>query len=189
MLATTRPQRHAAVVAAYDFSPVRRLVDVGGGSGQLLAVILQKYPAMHGVVFDLPEAVAGAKALLEATGIADRCEVVGGDFFTAVPAGGDAYVLSNVIHDWGDAESTAILRSCRRAMEPTARLLLVEQVVTPGATPDSTARTDVGMLVLTRGGRQRTEAEFELLLKSAGFTLTRTVATASDASVIESVPA
>ena len=187
-LAAVRPERHAAVVAAYDFSAVRTLVDVGGGFGQLLAAVLGAYPDLRGVLFDLPSAVGHAPETLAAAGVADRCELVGGDMFTAALPRGDAYVLSNVLHDWGDEQSDALLRNCRRALAGGARLLLVEQVVTPGDTPVSTLLNDVNMLVNMPGGRQRTEAEFGAMLSRAGFRLTRTIPTASDASILEGAP-
>jgi hypothetical protein len=187
-LAAVRPERHAAVVAAYDFSAVHTLVDVGGGYGQLLAAVLHGYPDLRGVLFDLPSAAVQARATLAAAGVAERCELVGGDMFTAALPRGDAYVLSNVLHDWGDDQCDAILRNCHRAMAGGARLLLVEQLVTPGGTAVSILLNDVNMLVSQPGGRQRTQAEFQELLDRAGFRLARTVATASDASILEAHP-
>jgi hypothetical protein len=187
-LAAVRPERHDAVVAAYDFSAIRTLVDVGGGYGQLLAAVLRVCPELRGVLFDLPSAVGQAQTTLASAGVAERCELVGGDMFTAELPRGDAYVLSNVIHDWGDDQSDAILRNCRKATTRDARLLLIEQVMTPGRTPVSTLLNDINMLV-NLGGRQRTEAEFRDMLGRAGFWLTRVIATASDASILECAPA
>src|SRR3954447_10869313 len=128
----SRPQpRFAAALAAYDFSGIGTLVDVGGGWGQLLAAILPAYPAMRGVLFDLPQVVAGAPPILAAAGVAERCAVVGGDFFAAVPIGGDAYILAGIVHDWGDEQAVAILRACRRVVPPTGRLLLLELMLPP----------------------------------------------------------
>jgi hypothetical protein len=187
-LAAIRPERHAAVVAAYDFSGVRTLVDIGGGFGQLLAAALGACPDLRGILFDLPSAVAGARATLAAAGVAERCELVGGDMFTAELPPGDAYMLSNVIHDWGDDQSDVILRNCRRALTPDARLLLIEQVLIPGNTPVSTLFNDVNMLVSEPGGRQRTEAEFRDMLGRAGFRLSSVIPTAGDACILESSP-
>ena len=106
-----------AITRAYDFSGTGRLVDVGGGQGLLLATVLQAYPTMHGVLFDRPEVVAGAPAILEAAGVAERCQLVAGDFFEAVPAGGDGYVLRQILHDWDDARATEILKNCQQAMQ------------------------------------------------------------------------
>ena len=170
-----------AVAAAYDFSPFRRIVDVGGGNGALLAGILAANPTLTGVVFDLPDVAARATAQIRELGLADRCEIVGGDFFEEVPSGGDAYLLKHVIHDWNDDRATAILRTCRRAMGAEAKLLIVEGVYPPRIDQSDESRgaaaNDVNMLVCT-GGRQRSEAEFRSLYEAAGFRLTRIVPTA-----------
>jgi hypothetical protein len=130
-----------AVVRSYDFSGIEVLADVGGGHGALLAAILAANPALRAVLFDQPHVVAGAKALLERAGLADRCEVVGGSFFEGVPEGADGYLLKSVIHDWDDAAATKILRKCRAAMWDTGRLLLVERVVRAvGGGADGAAR-------------------------------------------------
>jgi hypothetical protein len=189
-LAAVRPERHDAVAAAYDFSTIRTLVDVGGGYGQLLAAVLPACPDLRGVLFDLPSVIERAGTTLASAGVAERCELVGGDIFTAALPRGDAYVFSNVIHDWGDDESGTILRNCRRATTRDARVLLIEQVITPGSTPVSTLLNDINMLRLTEaGGRQRTEAEFREMLSRAGFRLTSMIPTASDASILECAPA
>ena len=119
------------VAASYDFSPFRRIVDVGGGSGALVAGILQANPALTGVLFDLPHVAERAKASIAALGLADRCAVVRGDFFKGVPEGGDAYLLKHVIHDWNDVRAAEILQSCRPAMGLAARLLIIEGVYPP----------------------------------------------------------
>src|SRR4029077_19032109 len=106
-----------SVAATYDFSRMRRIVDVGGGRGTLLAAVLAVQTHLQGVVFDLPEGVAGAADALRSAGVAGRCAVESGDFFVAVPSGADGYLLANVLHDWDDDRSVAILRSCRRAMQ------------------------------------------------------------------------
>jgi SAM-dependent methyltransferase len=180
----------AAVAAAYDFSAFCTVVDVGGGNGALLAGILKAYPNLRGVLFDLPAVAERAKEEIRKSGLADRCEVRGGDFFQEVPAGADAYLLKHVIHDWNDERATAILRSCRRAMRPEARLLLIEGVYPPRIDQSdesrSAAANDVNMLVCT-GGRQRSEAEFRALYAAAGFKLTRIVPTQARVGVIEGV--
>ena len=178
-------QVDAAVLAAYDFAGISKLVDVGGGHGALLASILAAHPEMRGVLFDLPQVVEGAKGRLGADGLLDRCEIVGGDFLLAVPAGGDAYLLKHVLHDWDDERAAAILKSCHRAMAPGARLLVVEIVITPGNVPSFGKLLDLNMLVMFRGGRERTRAEYEALFAAAGFDLTRVVPTASLANVLE----
>ena len=126
--------RAEALRAVRDLSSIGTVVDVGGGQGRLLAGLLEATPGLSGVLFDRPEVVAGAEAVLRAAGVADRCAVVGGDFFASVPPGGDAYVLAQIVHDWPDAEALAILSACHRAMAPGARLWVIEQVL-PGGRP------------------------------------------------------
>jgi SAM-dependent methyltransferase len=178
-----------AVVAAYDFSGVQLLIDVGGGAGDLLAAILQANPAMRGVVFDLPYILDDARALVEAEGVAERCDVVAGDFFVSVPAGGHAYILRSVIHDWDDAQAIAILQNCHRAMQGQGKLLLVERVLPErAAQAPQVVLADLEMLVMTPSGRERTEAEFRGLFAAAGFKTTNIVPTQSEFSIIEGVP-
>jgi predicted O-methyltransferase YrrM len=143
------------------------------------------------VLFDRPEVVAGAPAILEAAGVAERCQVIGGDFFEAVPAGGDAYVLRQILHDWDDARATEILKNCQRAMQGPGKVLVVERVITPDyreALP--VLRLDLEMLV-NLGGLQRTEAEYRALVAAAGFRLSTVVplGDAAQFSVFEGVPA
>lgn len=170
------------VVASYDFSRFTRLVDVGGGNGQLLAVILAGAPALRGVVFDQPAGVAQAWDILAAAGVADRCEVVAGDFFTGVPAGGDAYLLKSVIHNWDDEKAAVILRNCREAMARNATLLLVERVMPARVDSAVVARvvwSDVNMLVNTVG-RERTEEEYRTVLAAGGFELAERIPTSEN---------
>jgi hypothetical protein len=178
----------AAVVKAYDFSGCRTIVDVGGGTGAFLAAILRASPQARGILFDRPGVVAAARELRGRAGIAGRCELVGGDFFEAVPSGGDVYILSWIIHDWDDERSIAILGSCRRAMTGDARLLLIEQVVPDGDQPSLSKLYDLHMLVLAPGGRERRADEYESLLAAADLRLTRIVSTDVPRSVIEAVP-
>jgi O-methyltransferase domain/Dimerisation domain len=181
-------QENSAITAAYDFANVTRLVDVGGGEGTLLAAILEAYPTMEGVLFDVPPVAARARERMAARGLDARCACVGGDFFAGVVAGGDAYLLSNVIHDWEDAQATAILKHCRQVMAQSAKLLILETIIPPGNEPFLAKLIDLQMLVLT-GGRERTEPEYRGLLEAAGFRLTRVIPTPSLVSVIEGVPA
>jgi hypothetical protein len=161
-------QVSASVLAACDFSRFGTVVDIGGGNGGFLAAILAAHPAMRGVLFDQAHVVTGAKPVLEAAGVADRCEVEGGSFFEAVPAGGDAYVLKAILHDWADEESIAVLRTCRRAMADGAALLVVERELgAPNESPDAKF-SDLNMLV-SPGGRERTAEEFAALFEKAGF--------------------
>jgi hypothetical protein len=179
------------VVAAYDFTGISKLVDVGGGPGILLERILRAAPALHAVLLDRPEVVVQARTRLEAAGLASRCDVVVGDFFGWVPGGADAYLLSRVIHDWDDDDAVRILQTCRAAMAATSRLLLVEAILPERAREQPAAiRMDLHMLVLL-GARERTEAQFRRLLETAGLQVRRVVPTRSPAglSVIQASPA
>lgn len=175
-----------ALLGSYDFSPFRRVVDVGGGRGDLLASLLRANPEVRGILFDLPQVVAGARAI-EDSGVADRCQVMGGDFFTAVPEGGDAYLLKMVIHDWDDDRAVRILRNCCDAMAPDGKVLVMEMLVPPGNAPHFSKFMDLNMLVLNQGGLERTEAEYRDLFRAAGLALTRVVPTPSPFSIVEGV--
>jgi ubiquinone/menaquinone biosynthesis C-methylase UbiE len=189
---TARSEQEAGdVVAAYDFGRIGRLVDVGGGHGILLGAILRSAPDLHAVLVDQPAVVAQAGRRLAAEGVAGRCRLVGGDFFADVPAGADAYLLSRVLHDWTDDDARRVLATCRAAMGPGSRLLVIEAIL-PERAADQPAviRMDLYMLVLL-GARERTQAHFRRLLADAGFEVRRVVPTRSPAglSVIEAVPA
>ena len=178
-----------AVAQGYDFTGIETIVDVGGNDGSLLAAILAVHPAMHGVLFDLPDVVASARQRLIEWGIAERCESVGGSFFDGVPDGGDAYIVSNVLHDWDDDQATAILRNVHRALGGRGRLLVVnEQIIPPRNTPDPGKLLDITMLLI--GGRERTKGEWVDLFRRSGFRLTRVVPLSSHTGVgvIEGVP-
>jgi hypothetical protein len=174
----------AKVAAAYDFSGLKTVVDVGGATGNLLAAILARHPGPRGVLYDLPHVVRDAPALLKSRGVSDRVTIEPGSFFERVPAGGDAYVLSHIIHDWTEEQCLSILANCRRAMGPTTRLLIVEMVLPPGNTPHPGKLLDLMMLV-GPGGRERTEQEYGALLSKAGLRLTRVVPTESAVGVVE----
>ncbi|MGP4029078.1 methyltransferase [Actinomadura sp. 3N407] len=158
------------IIEAHDFGRYGTVADLGGGDGTLLAAILRANPGLRGVVFDLPAGIEAASGTLE--DVADRAEIVPGDFFESVPEGPDAYVLKSVIHDWDDEKAAAILKNCRAVMSPDARVLLLEQVMPEMVTPETAGvvRNDLNMLVST-GGRERTEAEFRELLEGAGLTV------------------
>lgn len=173
-----------AVLAGYDFSSIRKLVDVGGGHGRLLMSILKTNPSMSGVLFDAPSVVEGAGPQMAVEGLSGRCELRSGDFFQSVPEGGDAYILKWIIHDWDDARATTILKNCHRAMAANGKLLLVESVIPPGNEPFIGKFMDLNMLVMT-GGRERTAEEFRTLLSAAGFQRIRILPTASPVSIIE----
>ena len=172
------------VIDAYDFTPYRTIVDVAGGHGRLLAAILGSAPDARGVLYDLPEVIAGAETLFREAGVAERVQLAEGSFFDSVPAGGDAYLLKNIIHDWDDEPSVQILRNVRSAAATGAALLLLEAVV-PDDDSESTAKlTDMEMLLINNG-RERTAGEYRRLLDEAGFRLTRVVDTSSRFSIIE----
>jgi hypothetical protein len=188
---TTARGTNAPIVTAYDFSRFGTVIDVGGSTGALLAAILQAYPGLRGILFDRPHVVSGARPVLAEAGVADRCTVVAGSFFESVPEGGDAYILKYVVHDWDDERAVAVLQRCREAMAPGAVLLVVEQVVPerlePGPAARRVTRMDLQILVLTTGGRERTEHQFRSLLGQAGFELRAAIPTASSFHVLEAV--
>jgi hypothetical protein len=175
-----------AVLDAYDFSGISVLVDVAGGHGQVLTSVLQKYPGMQGVLFDLDHVIAGAGPLLQASGVGDRVRTESGDFFTAVPAGGDAYIMKHIIHDWDDAEALTILRNIRTRLQgqPQGRVILVESVLPSDNSPHPGKLIDLEMMVMP-GGRERTAAEFQALFARAGFTQMRVVPTQAALWVVE----
>lgn len=166
------------VLAAYDFSRFGTIVDVGGGDGALVAAVLRAAPAARGVVFDTASGAERAARALAKAGLESRSEVVFGDFFESVPAGGDLYVMKSIVHDWDDARALRLLANCRRAMRADARLLIVDLVLPPRVDRAEPARTivmsDVNMLVNT-GGRERTREELESLLARAGLRTTAVV--------------
>lgn len=178
----------AAVAAAFDFSGIRTLVDVGGGTGTLLTTILRAHGHLTGVLYELPHVVPEARANFAKAGVSERCSAVAGSFFESVPTGGDAYLLSHVIHDWDEEKCVTILGNCRRAMEGSSRLLIVESVLPPGDEPHFGKILDLVMLAVP-GGVERSGEEYATLLTKAGFRLTRIVSTASSVSVVEAVPA
>jgi orsellinic acid C2-O-methyltransferase len=180
------------VVAAYDFGWARSVVDVGGGNGALLAGVLRANPNLRGVLLDLPAGLAGAAEAMAAAGVAERVEIVEGSFFDAVPNGGDVYMLKSILHDWDDEHAATILATCRVAMPPASRLLVVERVVpdrvTTGARDLASVMGDLHMMVLL-GGRERTNSEFGKLFQPAGFRLTRDIEMPSDFHIVEAQPA
>ena len=176
-----------AILSVYDFSQFNTVIDIGGGHGGLITSILQKNPQTKGVLFDAPRVIEGARAKIESAGLTDRCETVGGDFFQAVPAGGDAYVMKWIIHDWEDEKAIRILKNCRQHMQPNSRLIIVDCVVPENDEPDFSKTFDLNMMVMT-GGKERTAAEFRELLAAAGFELLRTIPTDVPTSIVEAQP-
>jgi len=199
---TEHPERHAIydeamtgvhgretdpMLDAYDFGAFRTVADIGGGKGLLLAGILNRHPAIQGVLFDLPAVADRARSTISRSGLAERIRIEGGDFFASVPAGADAYVLRHIIHDWQDPEAIAILRQCREAAAPDGKVLVVEMVIPPANEPGFGKWLDLMMLLVA--GRERTKEEYSLLFSEAGLAMTRIIPTASDVSIIEGVPA
>ena len=170
-----------AVLEAYDFSGIETLVDIAGGQGRLINRILDEYPALRGVLFDLPHVIRTAN-------IGDRLELASGDFFVSVPSGGDAYMMKHIIHDWDDERAIKILKNIKQAMNPGARVLVLESVIVDGNGQDFGKLLDIEMLV-SPGGKERTAAEYEELFSRAGLRLTRIIPTKSPYSVIEAVAA
>ena len=176
-----------AITSLYDFSRFKKLVDVGGGHGGLITSILKSNPQLKGILFDAPEVIEGAGARIEAAGVADRCETVAGDFFKAVPEGGDAYIMKWIIHDWDDERAIRILKNCRNQMPSNGRIILVDCVVPETDEPHFSKFIDLNMLVMT-GGKERTAKEFEELLAAAGFKLLRVIPTDLPTSIVEGAP-
>jgi len=182
-MADRSAQEAADVVAAYDFAPFERLVDVGGGRGVLLAAILDSAPGLRGVLFDREAAIPAAEEFLGDRGLTDRAECIGGDFFTHVPPGADAYVLSRVLHDWDDEDAERILRSCHHSMRPDSSLLVIDAVLPERAVESPLAiRMDVLMLVLF-GARERTAGDFQQLFERSGFVYEGVVMTTSPTNI------
>ena len=171
----------------YNFSQFKTIVDVGGGRGTLIAQVLSRYPAARGVLFDEPHVVKGAPPLLQAGGVLERCQVVGGSFFESVPNGGDAYILKSILHDWYDAEATRILKTVRAATRGAAVLLVIERVLDPPNQGLPGKLSDLNMLV-NPGGTERTRAEWESLLATGPFRLREVRPTRGTYSVLVSTP-
>jgi ubiquinone/menaquinone biosynthesis C-methylase UbiE len=171
----------------YDFSSFETVVDVGGGHGALITSILQANPRVRGILFDAPAVIEGARSKIDAAGVAHRCETVAGDFFKSVPAGGDAYFMKWIIHDWNDERAITILNNIRNQVQPNGKVIIVDAVVPENNEPDFSKFFDLNMLVMT-GGKERTEKEFAQLLNAAGFKLLRVIPMKVPASIIEAEP-
>lgn len=177
----------AEILKSYDFSYIKKLVEVGGGHGSFISSILKANPTMQGILFDQPYVIEGAKDFMKAEGVTDRCELVPGNFYESVPSGGDAYSLKHVLHGCSDEQSITILKNCHSAMVEDGKLLIVERIV--GSGPDSFLAKflDVNMMLLVKGGCERTETEYRNIIEASGFKVNKVVPSKSGASVIESV--
>ncbi|MEW5950134.1 MAG: methyltransferase [Thermodesulfobacteriota bacterium] len=176
-----------SILSAYDFSSFKKIVDIGGGHGGFISAVLKAYPQIKGILFDLSHAVTTVGKPIEGNTIADRCELVAGDFFKSIPIGGDLYTLKSVIHDWNDERALEILKNCYKAMADSGRLILIERVIPSGNTPSPGKIMDIVMMV-NLGGLERTVAEYQGLIEKAGFELIGIIPTTSAMSIIECAP-
>ena len=174
------------VAAAYDFSAARTIVDVGGGEGVLIATLLRRNPSLHGILFELEHVIASARTKLDRA-ISARCALAAGDFFQAVPEGGNLYVLKSILHDWDDNRCGLILRNCRRAMTGDSKVLVVEEIICGRNLPCLAKEADIQMMV-RNGGRNRTDREYRDLLAKSGFASARVIPSRVGPSIIEAVP-
>ena len=183
------PILDAAMTAihGHETAAMHVLADIGGGNGSLIGAVLQRYPNLKGLLFDLGHVVGRAQKYLESHGMGDRCSVVEGNFFESLPSGADAYLFRHIIHDWSDEQCVQILDNCRKVIPSDGRLLIIEAVVPPGNEPSLAKDFDMLMLGLP-GGIERTEAEYRSLLGQAGFQLSAITPTASVISVVEGRP-
>lgn len=181
----------ASLVGNYDFSSIGKVVDIGvaGGYGSTLVSLLKANPTMKGVLFDFPPVIEGAKPVIEAAGLTDRCELIAGNCVESVPSGGDAYILMFVIHNWDDERAVKILKNCHQAMAEDGRVLLIEMIMPSGNDPFVGKVVDLESLLLTPGGYERTEAQYRSLLEAAGFKVANIIPTQTANSVIEAVRA
>lgn len=178
---------NAALTKAFDFSAFGTIVDIAGGYGSTLCTILTANPGLCGILFDMPHVMDGARRHIAEQGLTARCTCVSGDFFESVPTGADAYFMKHIIHDWDDARCIKLLRNCHAAASAGAKLLVCERVVPLGNTPSYSKLGDLVMLMMTPGGRERTETQYRTLFKAGGFEVTRFAPTDSEHTVIEGI--
>jgi len=171
---------------AYDFSSFAEIVDIGGGNGSVLIGTLRRHPRLKGVLFDLPAVAVRARTAIESAGLQGRCRVESGSFLEAVPAGADLFLMRHVLHDWSDEDAATILRNCRSAMRPRGRIVVVETIVPTGNDPSFAKWMD--LMMITYGGKERSENQYRRLFSDAGFELTRIVPTRAGVSIIEGMP-
>ena len=187
-LAEIRKDEQAVIAAAYDWAGVTSVVDVGAGAGSLLASVLGMNPQIRGILFDRPEVLPDADHLLKARGVRDRCDLVGGNFFESIGVRGDVWILSQILHDWPDAECRQILMRCRERMKSENRLLVIEMVPVPGRPDVGIALLDMAMMTFGGEARQRTETEYRELFAATELVLTRVAETGTAFSILEVSP-
>jgi hypothetical protein len=187
-LAEIRTDEQAAIAAAYDWAGVKSVVDVGAGAGALLASIVAGNPGVRGILFDRPDVLPDAEHLLKTRGVRERCELVAGSFFEPIEVKGDVWILSQVLHDWPDAECRTILKRCRERMSSGDRLLVVEMVPVPGQPDAGIAMLDMAMMMFGGEARQRTEAEYNQLFSATGFGPARVIGTGTAFHILEAKP-
>ncbi len=175
----------AAFLAAYTFNQSRVVVDIGGGEGYLLSVILQKHPHLRGLLFDLPHVIKKADISFEKSGTGERASSIGGSFFETIPANGDTYIMKNILHAFDDSTAVKILRNIFNQIQKGTKLLIMEAVIEENNQPAFGKVFDLQMLIGTEGGKERTRKEFEQILKSSGFVIKRVIATVSPFSIVE----
>jgi hypothetical protein len=177
----------AAFLAAYSFKNCKFIVDVGGGEGYLLSMILNKYKHMNGIVYDLPHVVKAADQNFRKFGVGERAILEAGNFFNTVPAGGDVYIMKNILHAFDDEVCRGLLENVGRAMQRGNKLLIMEAVIEENNSPAYGKMFDLQMLIGTDGGKERTQKEFESILKKSGFRLMKVIPTVSPFSIVEAV--
>jgi hypothetical protein len=187
-LAEIRKDEQAAIAAAYDWTGVTTVVDVGGGAGALLASIVGSHAGVQGILFDRPDVLPDADHLLTTRGVRDQCELVGGSFFEPMQVRADLWILSQVLHDWADAECRMILARCRERMASGDRLLVVEMVPVPGRPDIGIALLDITMMMFFGEARQRTVEEYNELFAATGFSSARELETGTAFSILEARP-
>ncbi len=174
-------------VAYYDFSGIKKLIDIGGGEGYLISRILTDYPDMQGVVFDQPHVVKTSSNIFEKFGIKNRAEAIAGSIFEEIPSGGDGYIMKNILHIFDDKTCIRILRNIKSSMPASGKLLIAETVISEDNKPEFGKLFDLQMLIGTEGGKERTRKEFEDILNEAGFKLNNVIKTVSPFSIIEAI--
>ncbi len=176
------------LVRLVDFAGVQRVVDIGGSGGTLVCAVLDAHAEIGGVAFDLPDVAEGAKGAIEARGLSGRCEVLGGDFFEAVPGGADVYILKQILHDWNDEQCVTILSNIARGLPSAGRVLVAEMVIPDDRTPTAAQLMDLNMLALLPG-RERTQSEYANLFRAASLQLTSVTQTHSPFQIVEATTA